>query len=92
MAFQIACEKKLCSSGLLAPGISYASLPVRGLENKPGSSPRRRFVDGDDISNNQNKHAELYDKGLRWNNHYYCVPEPTDGQDALPGTLDCDNF
>lgn len=60
---------------------------VRGQENSPVK--RFRFVDGDDLSNNKNGHADLYNAGLRWNNHYYCVPASEGGGSELAGAYSC---
>ena len=85
--FQIACEKQICASGTLAPGISYSNLPINGLQ----TARYNRMLDGDYfVDENYSIFSELYDRGLRWNNHYYCVPATDGGADPLPGTRSCD--
>ena len=85
--FQIACEKEICASGTLAPGISYSNLPINGLQ----SARYNRLLDGDYfVDENYSIFSDLYDRGLRWNNHYYCVPAPDGDADPLPGTRSCD--
>lgn len=88
----LACAKNVCASGTLAPGVSYFNLLVKGKENS--SIKRKRFVDGNDEANDKNGIASLVDAGLKWNNHYYCVPAElangADEQTSLPGIYSCD--
>jgi hypothetical protein len=70
---QLACQKRICASGTLARGVVHSPLKVRGHESSQRTF--RRFLDGNDDSNNFSGLATLFDEGLRWNNHVYCAPE-----------------
>jgi hypothetical protein len=70
---QLACQKRICASGTLARGVVHSPLKVRGHENNERNF--RRFLDGNDESNNFSGLATLFDEGLRWNNQVYCAPE-----------------
>lgn len=77
--------RNLCCSGKIVPGVAIHNLliPLQGgTINQSGKS--RRFVyRSDSVDNNSSTGAigDIYDAGLRWNNHYYCAPsnytEPT---------------
>ncbi len=74
-------QKRICCSGKAVYGYAISKLhkPVNGGYidiTTPGASTRR-FVDGDESYNNNSQTggiADLYDAGIRWNNHVYCVP------------------
>ena len=70
---KLICEKNLCASGSFATGIAISSLRIPGHDTKADESIIR-FLDGYDNSNNFSGLSDLYDEGLRWNNHFYCVP------------------
>lgn len=84
---QIACEKKICASGVLARGVVHSPLSVRGHEGS--EKVFRRFIDGNDDSNDQNGLATLFDTGLRWNNHVYCVPDTIDTTEVTLKVTPC---
>ncbi|MCP4913023.1 MAG: hypothetical protein GY909_07880 [Oligoflexia bacterium] len=84
---RLACQQNACASGRVRTGISLSNLKVKGHETSDVFV--KRFVDGDDQSNNQNGFSDLYDAGLRWNTHIYCVPVDS----TLDGIVECDgNF
>ena len=91
VAQQLACSKQVCASGKIANGVALSNLPVHGF---PKEQLRlRRFVDGDGPSNAGDGINKLYDAGLRWNNHIYCVPSSlnTSTQTGLT-VIDCTAF
>jgi len=91
VAQQLACSKQVCASGKIANGVALSNLPVHG---HPKEQLRlRRFVDGDEPANAGDGINELYDAGLRWNNHIYCVPSSlnTSTQTGLT-VIDCTAF
>lgn len=68
----IACEKQMCASGVIANGVLISRLKTPGqedLENK-----YFRFLEGS-ASDNQAQLLDLYKQGLKFNNHAYCVPK-----------------
>lgn len=82
---RIACKKQICESNALVEGVALSNLRTRGHENS--DKQKQRFIDGNDEANNKNGLSDLYDSGLKWNNHIYCFDEEL--QEALPGTIDC---
>ena len=76
----IAEAKGLCCSGKMALGSAIGSLfiPLTGGTVSQGSDGKTvRFIEGDDAVNNNTQtgsRGSLFDAGLKWNNHYYCVP------------------
>lgn len=81
----IAQARNLCCSGRIVTGRAISNLLIpleNGTVNPQGRS--RRFVYRSDAVDNNNESGaigDIYDAGLRWNNHYYCAPagyvEPT---------------
>lgn len=82
---QLACQLDVCASGVLARGISYAALPVPGKEDSHPDYTTRRFLEGNVNADNGNGILDLWEAGLRWNNHVYCAPAqiPTDSADLV---------
>lgn len=85
---RIACQKNICESGAVVPGVSLSSLRVRGHETS--NFQKQRFIDGNDESNDFSGFATIYDRGIRWNTHIYCTDDTL--QTDLPNTFDCSNF
>ena len=80
---RLACTQRVCASGTLSLGVALSPLKYPGHEN---SDKRvQRFVDGNDEVNDFSGMASLYDEGLRWNTHVYCVPR----QLQLDHIVDC---
>ncbi|WPU66377.1 hypothetical protein [Peredibacter starrii] len=78
----IAAQKNLCCSGKVMTGvaISQLSIPLTGNTYKPADSltTTRRFnYRSDEVDNNSDTGSigSVFDAGVRWNNHVYCVPE-----------------
>lgn len=76
----IAAQKNLCCSGEVMTGLAIRRLyiPIEGDLFVPSpNAATRRFVYLDSAVDNNSTVGpigQLYDKGLRWNNHLYCVP------------------
>jgi hypothetical protein len=85
---RIACSRKICESGLVVPGVALSNLRTRGHE--ADVSQRKRFIDGDDDSNNFSGLNTLYDRGLRWNTHIYCSDDELENPPATQ--FDCSSF
>ncbi len=82
---RLACKKRVCESNSLVEGVALSNLRTRGHE---GSDKQKfRFIDGSDPANNANGLADLFDRGLKWNTHYYC--NDPELENPLPGTIDC---
>lgn len=61
-----------CCSGQAATGIAISNLKIPTVPGVETDVKTKRFVDGaGDLYNGRD---QLYDSGLRWNNHLYCVP------------------
>ncbi|HXH31068.1 MAG TPA: hypothetical protein VNJ01_09670 [Bacteriovoracaceae bacterium] len=77
----IAAQKNLCCSGSVMTGvaISQMSIPLLGGTYLPGDlATSRRFnyrIDEVDNNGETGSVGSIFDKGVRWNNHVYCVPE-----------------
>ena len=78
----IAAQKNLCCSGRTMTGVAISQLPIPlegNLYNPPDSSnmTRRFNYRTDEVDNNTESGSvgSVFDTGIRWNNHVYCVPE-----------------
>lgn len=78
---QIASQKNLCCSGTVMTGVAISQLPIplTGGTFKPadGGAMTRRFnYRTDEVDNNSESGSvgSIFDAGVRWNNHVYCVP------------------
>lgn len=70
----LACQKRACASNKIAKGVSLSNLKIPGHED--ASQNVKRFVDNDSATSKANSEiANLYNAGLKWNTHLYCVPE-----------------
>ncbi len=77
----MAAQKNLCCSGntIVGVAVSQLSIPINGGVYKPfdpNSSSRRFTYRTDSIDNNSESNfvGSVFDAGVRWNNHVYCVP------------------
>ncbi len=78
----MASQKNLCCSGTVATGvaISQLNIPIEGgLYINPATqlSTSRRFnyrTDAVDNESTTGSVGTIFDAGVRWNNHVYCVP------------------
>jgi hypothetical protein len=78
----IIAQKNLCCSGKAMTGVAISRLPIPLTDGtyKPFSSntSTRRFnYRTDEVDNNPESGSvgTIFDKGVRWNNHVYCVPD-----------------
>lgn len=81
----IAASKSLCCSGKAMTGVAISRLPIPLTDGtyKPysTSTTTRRFayrtdaVDNNSDSPSADSIGSIFDAGVRWNNHVYCVPE-----------------
>jgi hypothetical protein len=69
---QLACAKQMCASGKITFGILISQLKIPGLEAI--NNKYYRFLQGSPISDDANGFLSLYNKGLKLNNHAYCIP------------------
>ena len=77
----VACANRICASGRLAVGVALTHLKFPGHESEDKFI--QRFLDGNDAANNSLGLADLYDEGLRWNTHVYCVPDKLEINTAI---------
>lgn len=77
----MAAQKNLCCSGtaMMGVAISQLSIPLENGTYKPadtGSTTRRLTYRTDAVDNNSETGniGSIFDAGLKWNNHVYCVP------------------
>lgn len=71
-AASLACEKSMCASGTLAYGVLISRLKTPGQTDS--DTKYYRFLEGN-AADNINGLLDLYNKGLKLNNHVYCVPQ-----------------
>ncbi|MCK6595716.1 MAG: hypothetical protein L6Q33_10985, partial [Bacteriovoracaceae bacterium] len=69
---ELACLKSMCASGVMAQGVLVSLLKVPGQEDE--ESAKFRFLQNTTSSDNLNGILDLYNLGLKWNNHLYCIP------------------
>lgn len=69
---QIACEKSMCASGVLAYGVLVSQLKTPGQENF--DQKHYRFLQSHAATDDLNGMLTLYNKGLKLNTHAYCYP------------------
>ncbi|WP_127717616.1 hypothetical protein [Halobacteriovorax sp. HLS] len=69
---QLACTKRACASGYVGYGIAHTDLKVPGHE--ANDMQVKRFIDGNDQSNNFNGKVDIFNEGLHWNTQVYCIP------------------
>ena len=68
--------KGICCSGKMVYGRAIASLKVPGADDKDDKKTRR-FAYNNTVTDNdpdQGEPSNSFDRGVRWNNHVYCVP------------------
>jgi hypothetical protein len=73
---QIAQQKGLCCSGKMSYGYAIHQLLIPGVESQ-SEAKVTRFIYSDGTTDNNSETGnigEIYNKGVRWNNHVYCVP------------------
>jgi hypothetical protein len=77
----LAAQKNLCCSGnaMMGVAINQLSIPLTGNTYRPADSTTtsRRFnYRSDAVDNNAETGSigSIFDAGVRWNNHVYCVP------------------
>lgn len=70
----LACQLNVCASGVIGRGVAHSNLKVPGHTEDGQAKLVRRFIDGKDTSNNFSGLADLWEAGLKWNDHVYCVP------------------
>lgn len=81
VVMQIAAKKNLCCSGNVMTGVAISQLPIPLTDGtfKPGdqgATTRRFNYRSDEVDNNSESGSigTIFDAGVRWNNHVYCVP------------------
>ncbi|MFZ4715158.1 MAG: hypothetical protein ACOYL6_15660 [Bacteriovoracaceae bacterium] len=69
--------KSICCSGKMAYGRAIAALRVPGADSKTDKTTRRFAYNNTNTDNDtaQGEPSASFDKGVRWNNHVYCVPD-----------------
>ncbi len=83
---RLACTQQVCASGRVGVGVTLSNLKYPGHESS--EKQIQRFLDSNDEANNFSGLADLYDEGLRWNTHVYCVPQETE----LSTVVNCSGF
>lgn len=74
-AANLACEQQMCSSGVVAYGILISRLKTPGQAGGSDDSKIFRFLENSSSVDNLNTLLDIFNKGLKLNNHAYCVPK-----------------
>lgn len=69
----LACEKQMCGSGYLAYGVLISSMKIPGQKQYP--TKVFRFLENSPDTDNEKGLLDLFNKGLKLNNHAYCIPK-----------------
>lgn len=68
----LACEKKICASGYVAYGVLISKLKTPG--QIASNLKHYRFLENTPTADNIDFMLDLFNKGLKLNNHAYCIP------------------
>ncbi|MBC7429716.1 MAG: hypothetical protein H7336_13955 [Bacteriovorax sp.] len=71
-AANLACEKKMCASGVVTYGILISRLKTPGQTSS--DTKNYRFLEGNSTVDDENGLLALFNKGLKINTHAYCLP------------------
>ncbi len=80
----LAQQKSLCCSGKFARGVAIRKLPipiaVSSYVNQPDAMTKRFVYLSNAVDNNGDVGpiGDIFDAGVRWNDHVYCIPESLD--------------
>ncbi len=74
----LACEKQICASGVMGMGTLVTNLKTPGRADS--QEKLFRFIEGAAIVDDESKLLEIFNKGLKLNNHAYCLPRQFNGQ------------
>ncbi len=85
IAANLACNQQMCASGKLAYGILISRLKTPGQETS--ENKYFRFLEGNS-ADNLNQLLDTYNKGLKLNNHIYCIPETLAASASSSGSGD----
>lgn len=77
---ELACLKSMCASGVMAKGVLVSLLKIPGQENE--EALRYRFLENSINADNATGLLDLYNMGLKLNNHLYCIPAALADQEA----------
>jgi hypothetical protein len=69
----LACEKQMCGSGYVAFGVLISSMKIPGQLDS--NTKVFRFLENSTAADNEKGLLDLYNKGLKLNNHAYCIPK-----------------
>jgi hypothetical protein len=80
----LAQQKSLCCSGKFARGVAIRKLPipiaVNSYVNQPDAMTKRFVYLSNAVDNNGDVGpiGDIFDAGVRWNDHVYCIPDSLD--------------
>lgn len=77
---ELACTRSMCASGVMAKGVLISLLKVPGQESE--EALRYRFLENSVAADNANGLLDLFNLGLKLNNHLYCIPAALADQDV----------
>lgn len=74
VAAQVACEKRICASGYMAFGVAHGEYNLNNVADDAQVKTINRFIENTTTDNDTGLY-DLFDAGLKWNNHIYCIPQ-----------------
>lgn len=80
---QLACQKQFCSSGVVGMGTLITQLKTPG---RTSDTKSYRFLEGA-TEDSENGLQQLFNAGLKLNNHAYCLPKSYSGQSNADFTI-----
>lgn len=86
----LACQLNVCASGVIGRGVALSNLKVPGHETSEKFV--RRFIDGKTPANDFSGLASLWEAGLKWNEHVYCVPADISADSSALSIIDCSSL
>ncbi|MFA6238721.1 MAG: hypothetical protein WC635_15405 [Bacteriovorax sp.] len=84
---QLACEKNMCASGVVAYGVLISKLEIPGQKEAP---KKFRFLESNTAADDANGLLTLFNRGLKLNTHAYCFTAGSDGGEDLT-IINCGN-
>ena len=79
MVKSLACQKQVCDSGVIAQGVAWSNVKVPGHSSEDETVLVLQFLDSTSSEEDDfNGLVQLFQAGLKWNSHLYCVPSNID--------------
>jgi hypothetical protein len=88
---QMACDQQICASGTMTLGFLVSKLITKGQDSQKEEDKLFRFLEKENKNttdpDNANGILDLFNKGLKLNNHVYCIPKDSSLANATQGDV-----